>query len=129
MPAVTRFWAIVAVFLFWELLAGWCLAASVKVCYDDLSVAGAASVQAVYHPPTGADVTDSDVLAGGVVAAGKRCTTHPIPSALVRGTTYSVTLHAVNAFQEVGPASNAVTFLPPTLPGVVTGFTVQIVVP
>jgi hypothetical protein len=105
-------------------------AASVKICYDDASVSpGVTSINVLYHPTTGSDVTTADVLAGSVLTGSVRCATQPIPALLVRGTTYAVTLKATNAFAEVGPASNAVTFLPPNLPAVITGVSVQIVVP
>lgn len=107
-------------------LATVCDAASLRVCYDDASVtADMAQIQALAD---GAPLF-ADVLAGSTLSGTKRCSTQPIPASLARGKDVAVTLKAVNAFGEGGPASAPVSFRSPALPTVVTGATVSIVVP
>ena len=104
--------------------------ASLKICYDNGSVDGSATIQAIAHPPTGTDIVlDDDVLAGSVLTGTVRCSTQPYPATLTPGTTYGVTLRGVNTLGQVGPSSNVVTFLSPNLPAVITGVSVQAVTP
>jgi len=105
--------------------------ASLKICYDNGSVdPSAATIRADATPPSGpAVLLYADVLAGSVVTGSKRCSTQPYPSTLTPGTTYGVTLVGINSLGQGGAASNAVTFLAPAIPGVITGVTIQAVVP
>ncbi len=101
-------------------------AASLRVCYDDASVTvDMASIQALAD---GAPLF-ADVLAGSTLSGTKRCSTQAIPASLARGKDVAVTLRAVNAYGEGGPASAPVSFHSPALPSAVTGATVSIVVP
>ena len=100
-------------------------AASLKVCWDGGSVtADAATLQVLADDV----VIYPDMLAGAVtdpLLSTKKCNTKPFPTSLVRGVNTAVTIKAVNALGEVGPASNAVTFRAPAVPPIVTGVTVQ----
>jgi len=106
-------------------------AASLKICYDNGSVdPSAATIRADATPPSGpAVLLYADVLAGSVVSGTKRCSTQPYPSTLTPGTTYGVTLVAINSLGQGGAASNAVTFLNPAIPTPPTGVTVQALTP
>lgn len=100
-------------------------AASLRICMDDASVAGAASVPAF----AGSTQVNTDVLAGSTVVAGVRCSLTPIVASLPRNVDLPLTLKNVNALGEVSAASNAVPFRLPSAPTAPTGVTFSIVVP
>lgn len=103
------------------------LAASLQACWTTATVTtDMATVQLVAD---GSLVVVPDVLATDVVIGLKSCTTVPFPSTLIRGVDHAMTLRGVNAFGEVGTASAPVAFHPPLVPGVISGLSVQIVVP
>ena len=101
-------------------------AASLKICWDDASQS--TDVTTIQAAIDGA-VMFPDVLLGSTLALTKRCNTVPIPANFPRGKDLSMTLRAVNAYGEPGGDSNSVVFRSPSIPGKLTGATVQIVVP
>lgn len=114
--------AITLVFL--VALAGAASAAGVKVCYKDVAP----------------DVTDinlyvgstktTSVFAGQSQADGSVCATiSPLPAPILRGTTQTYTLRAVNTIGEEGPASNALSFRYPSVPSAPSLVSVGAVVP
>lgn len=87
-------------------------AAALRVCYNNLAV-DTADVW-LYIGGT----KSSDVFPGQTQLDGSICgTVTPLPAGVVRGTTQSATVRASNSLAEEGPASNAITFRYPTVPG------------
>lgn len=104
--------------------AAWAI--QVKVCYNTAGVT-ADTVKIQLWANTSPVLPD--VLAGSTITGALRCGTYPFPAALVRGQDFSLVLKAENALQEVGPASNAISFHSPNTPAAITGFTLSIIVP
>ena len=98
-------------------------AASLKVCYKDV-------------PQDTEDVNlyidnlkSGDIFPGQMQTAGSICGTLPLPTTVTRGVSKSYTIKAVNVLGEEGPASNAITFRYPTVPGAATLVSVGASVP
>lgn len=99
-------------------------AASVKVCYKDVS-------------PDASDVTlyvgstkTNSVFPGQTQTDGSICgTITPIPQAITRGISQSYTLRAINSLGEESLASNAISFRYPATPSAPTLVSIGATVP
>lgn len=119
-------WMVVVTIVLVLAFAAWAQAASLKICFGDASI-NADTVQVRVFADSA--VLYSDILNGAFVEGAKRCNVKPIPASMVRGVNLQITLVGVNAFEEVGPASNAIAFRPPLTPQSVTGATLSVIVP
>ena len=101
-------------------------AASLRICFDVSSVNSDLAKVRVF---SNSDPLYEDILASSVIDGTKRCSIQAIPATFVRGSNVQITLRGVNAFEEVGPASNALAFRAPNTPQAITGATISVVVP
>ena len=113
-----------AFFLATTLWSGLAQAASLKICYKDIPT-DTADINLYINA-----VKSSTVYPGQTQLDGSACyTIIPIPAAVVRGSSLSYTLKSSNSLGEEGPASNAITFRFPTVPGAATLMSVGAFVP
>lgn len=130
--------------------AAWANAASLRIClndaslnadvakvrveangaplYEDILPGSTVSSRCVGGPVDGVVCTAPSTCGGGTCIP-KRCNVQPVPAAMVRGTNLAITLRGVNAFEEVGPASNALAFRAPLTPPAIEGATLSVVTP
>ena len=95
-------------------------AASLQACWDTASVTPDMATVALLADSSPILVLATNVLPGTPTTGGRSCAVVPFPATLTRGLDHAITLRAMNALGEVGPASVPVTFRPPNVPGQLT---------
>lgn len=102
-------------------------AAQLRICYklSGPNVLDTAKVRLYIGPIVAAD----DLQQGLIVPDVPVCADIIIPTQVVRGQSQPYTLRAVNSLGEEGPASNAITFRTPLVPGAPSAVSVGAALP
>lgn len=116
--------AVVAMALIFSLCTAWgAEAASLKVCFSNIPV----DTEDVNLYIDG--LKAGDLFPGQMQPDQSVCGTIPLPASVARGQAKVYTVKAANLVGEEGPASNAITFRYPTVPGAATLLSVGAGVP
>lgn len=95
-------------------------AAQLKACWDPTSLPDPAATVQVFANGTLVGEGPQATFSGA-----PSCVFVPLPATFPRAADQAITIAAKNALGEVGPQSNAVTFLAPVIPGQLKNVTVS----